>query len=125
MDEIKEIEETSMRIVEDYLELLKPFVQQIDRLNTRIKELEQSNDNWMIQVRLNYSRIKELEERQKWIDEVARPTHPDDERPWCAAYLDCREKIKELVEGIEKHRECKTSMPLADEELYKLIKVGE
>jgi len=45
--------------------------------------------------------IKELEERQKWIDEVARPTHPDDERPWCAAYLDCREKIKELEENNE------------------------
>jgi len=45
--------------------------------------------------------IKWLEERQKWIDEVARPTHPDDERPWCAAYLDCREKIKELEENNE------------------------
>ena len=50
------------------------------------------------------SHIKELEERQKWIDEVARPTHPDDERPWCSAYLDCRAKIKEL-ENIEAERE--------------------
>jgi hypothetical protein len=35
-------------------------------------------------------RIAELEQRQKWIDEVARPDHPDDERPWCKAYLDIR-----------------------------------
>ena len=41
-------------------------------------------------------RIEELEEKQKWIDEIARPDHPDNERPWCSAYLDCRERIKEL-----------------------------
>ena len=50
------------------------------------------------------ARIRELVERQKWIDEVARPTHPDDERPWCAAYLDCREYIKELEEELDKIR---------------------
>ncbi len=48
------------------------------------------------------SECERLEERQKWIDEVARPDHPDDERPWCAAYLDCRARVKELEEGIEK-----------------------
>jgi len=103
MDEIiKEIEEISTGIVEDYLELLKPFVQQIDRLSARIKELE---------------------ERQKWIDEVARPTHPDDERPWCAAYLDCRARINELVEGIESVRSEKDwdAKEYALIELYKLI----
>ena len=48
-----------------------------------------------------HNRIKELEERQKWINEVVRPDHPDDERPWCAAYLDCRASIKELEERVE------------------------
>jgi len=37
-----------------------------------IKELEKKE-----------AHIKELEERQKWIDEVGRPIHPDDERPGC------------------------------------------
>jgi len=41
MDEIKEAEEISTGIVEEYLELLKPFVQQIERLNIYIKELEE------------------------------------------------------------------------------------
>ena len=43
MDKIKEAEELSTGIVEEYLELLKPFVQQIERLNTRIKELEKEH----------------------------------------------------------------------------------
>jgi len=54
--------------------------------------------------------IKELEERQKWIDEVARPNHPDDERPWCSAYLDQKfyfsreqKRVKELEEAIEEY----------------------
>lgn len=47
------------------------------------------------------ARVKEFEERQRWINEVARPDHPDDERPWCSAYLDCMERIKELEDGIE------------------------
>jgi hypothetical protein len=51
-------------------------------------------------------RIKELEERQKWIDEIARPDRPDDERPWCAAYLDCRKRIKELEGGIKDFLDC-------------------
>lgn len=57
-------EEISTRIVEDYLELLKPFVQQIERLNTRIKELEdarlleaQRGDHWI-------EKYKELEDER-------------------------------------------------------------
>jgi hypothetical protein len=46
-------------------------------------------------------KVREFERKQKWIDEVARPSHPDDERPWAAAYLGCRELIRKLVYGIE------------------------
>ena len=38
--------------------------------------------------------IERLRERQRWFDEVGRPEHPDDERPWISAYLDAREVFK-------------------------------
>ncbi len=49
------------------------------------------------------SRIQQLEQRQKWIDEVGRPQHPDDERPWVPAYLDAKERIHSLEEGIREY----------------------
>ena len=83
------------------------------------------------------SEYERLGERQKWINEVARPDHPDDERPWCAAYLDCRARMKELEEGIEKHKKNRFRITdidegtphcyserlrnETDEELYKLV----
>ena len=72
------------------------------------------------------SECERLEQCQKWIDEVARPDHPDDERPWCAAYLDCRAGVKELVDGIERHRamNMKVLHSIWDDELYKLIEIG-
>lgn len=48
---------------------------------------------------------KRLRERQKWIDEVARPDHPDDERPWAAAYLDARQRIEGLTKERDRLRE--------------------
>ena len=64
----------------DYLlTCIKELQQDLDREITykdalgqaeaRIRRLEQSNDNWMIQVRLNYTRIKELEEE---LDKIRR-----------------------------------------------------
>jgi hypothetical protein len=50
-------------------------------------------------------RIAELEEKQRWIDEVSRPQHPDDERPWCACYLDARARVKELMAEVERLRQ--------------------
>jgi len=71
-------------------------IKEIDRVVAHlVKELGQAK-----------SHIKELEERQKWIDEVGRPGHPDDERPWCSAYLDCRARIKELEEGLRVKQIC-------------------
>jgi len=72
------------------------------------------------------SYIKELEERQKWIDEVGRPQHPDDERPWCAAYLDCRARIEELEDGIAYLRSVDGTSDVsyfidARRKLYKLV----
>lgn len=40
-----------------------------------------------------------LREKLKWLDEVGRPDHPDDERPWIPAYLDARRALKKA--GIE------------------------
>lgn len=79
------------------------------------------------------TRIRELEQKQKWIDEVIRPDHPDDERPWASAYITCRQRIKELEDGIRKHyKENKISCQETNgtfsstkcrglEELYKLL----
>jgi len=93
----------------------------VEQLSARIKELEEEVEhykshydaainNW----NLSLDRVKELEERQKWIGEVARPTHPDDERPWCAAYLDCRVRIEELEAELKHSR-------ISDEDLEKLL----
>ncbi len=38
--------------------------------------------------------IERLWERMRWLGEVGRPAHPDDERPWIPAYLDAREALK-------------------------------
>ena len=43
--------------------------------------------------------IERLRERQRWLDEVGRADHPDDERPWISAYLDARKALKQA--GIE------------------------
>ena len=45
-----------------------------------------------------------LQERQKWIDEVARPMHPDDERPWANEYITTRQALAKAQEKIERVR---------------------
>lgn len=78
MDKIKEVEEISTHIVEEYLELLKPFVQQIERLNTHIKELENRFEG---SEKININRINEIIELKLYIGKlvegipmVKRPT---------------------------------------------------
>jgi hypothetical protein len=71
-----------------------------------------------------------LEKRQEWIDEVGRPQHPDDERPWVPAYLDCREALGQaeasltrLLEAVERHKnedEWKSVYGNRDEALYQV-----
>ena len=68
------------------------------RLREQIKKLSQRIHNQRVALT---NRIKELEEKQKWIDEVARPAHPDDERPWCAAYLDEKKRGDALQAQID------------------------
>ena len=46
-----------------------------------------------------------LQERQKWIDEVARPMHPDDERPWANEYITTRQALAKAQETIKRVRE--------------------
>ena len=51
-----------------------------------------------------------MKERQKWIDDVPRAKHPDDERPWASAYLDAMaevERLKAENEVLEKELETK------------------
>jgi len=79
--ESEKLEEKATEIANNMLKAFEPFLSEIKRLKANIKELE---------------------ERQKWIDEVGRPFHPDDERPWCSAYLDCRIRIKELEAELSK-----------------------
>jgi len=43
--------------------------------------------------------IERLWERMRWLGEVGRPAHPDDERPWIPAYLDARKALKKA--GVE------------------------
>ena len=50
------------------------------------------------------ARVQELEQRQEWIDKVDRPMHPDDERPWCGAYLSAMERVKELEADARRYR---------------------
>jgi hypothetical protein len=89
----------------------------------KVRMTKNERDEMELDIKYLSARVKELEQRQKWIDEVTRPTHPDDERPWCAAYLDCRARIKELEEGIEQHRDIiGESASVADLKLYKLVK---
>lgn len=65
------------------------------------------------------NRIRELEQKQKWIDEVIRPDHPDDERPWASAYITCRQRIKELEDGIRKHKESTTILDFQGEAIVR------
>jgi len=98
------------------------MVQEIKTLLSRIKELEEVFLPPTEKIQLE-KKIEELEERQKWIDEVGRPQHPDDERPWCSAYLDCRVRIKELQAVIKQYL---LSYPLVSTGgLYKLIEEKE
>jgi len=70
--ETKKIDEISTRIVEDYLELLKPFVQQIERLNTQIKELEAKLNTATVLKVAQWEAIKQGEARIKELEaEVA------------------------------------------------------
>lgn len=46
------------------------------------------------------ARIRQLELRQEWIDDVPPAAHPDDERPWAARYLDYRNEATRLTEEI-------------------------
>ena len=70
--ETKKIDEISTRIVEDYLELLKPFVQQIERLNTQIKELEAKLNTATVLKVAQWEAIKQGEARIKKLEaEVA------------------------------------------------------
>jgi hypothetical protein len=119
MDEkIKEIQErwyglpdpTSNQLARDIGDLLLyiwerslPSEKELQDHADKLGEIITQQTNKRLQLE---DRIKELEERQKWIDEIARPDHPDDERPWCAAYLDCRKRIKELEEGIKDFLDC-------------------
>lgn len=45
--------------------------------------------------------IAALKQRQGWIDRVARPDHPDDERPWAAAYLDAKAEVDALKSHLD------------------------
>ena len=46
--------------------------------------------------------IADLEQKIAWVEERrnARPEHPEDERPWCADYLDAKQQLKEKDEEI-------------------------
>jgi len=52
--------------------------------------------------------VARLRQRQQWIDEVGRPEHPDDERPWAAAYLDAKQQLEEWAEivGMQEAQIC-------------------
>lgn len=51
-----------------------------------------------------HERIAELEQKQKWIDEVGPKNHPDDERYWVNAYLDQRRRVMELEKDAGRYR---------------------
>ena len=92
------------------------ILSQITQAEERMKELESERDSethWAKEYFDKWEkaeeRVRELEKRQKWIDEVGRPRHPDDERPWVPAYLDCREALGQaeaslarLLEAVER-----------------------
>lgn len=46
------------------------------------------------------ARIRELELRQEWINDVPRAAHPDGERPWAARYLEYRNEATRLTDEI-------------------------
>lgn len=80
MDEkIKEIEELSTGIVEEYMKLLRPYHDEIIRLNSRIKELEKQVGFQIKNYLADHELMKEY--RTKWEQSEAR--------------------VKELEEGIE------------------------
>ena len=45
--------------------------------------------------------LKECRKKQKWLDEVGRAQHPDDERPWIPAYLDTKAELEECKNNHE------------------------
>ena len=113
------------------------LLSQISQLEEKVKELESERDSetrWAKEYFDKWEkaeeRVRELEKRQEWIDEVGRPQHPDDERPWVPAYLDCREALGQaeasltrLLEAVERHKnedEWKSVYGNRDEALYQV-----
>jgi hypothetical protein len=72
---------------------------EIERLRAEVETLGTDNDVLRADV-LETNRLRAerdaLLERQRWIDEVGPPKHPDDERHWVGAYLKFRAESERL-----------------------------
>lgn len=80
----------------------------LDEITRLQKELGVLKDNFkdVDAMRKKAEADKErLKKRQKWIDEVDRPLHPDDERPWCAAYLEMKAQNQRQDDDLKAARE--------------------
>ncbi len=125
MDEIKEIERKWSKSSSIYDHSVTQAQIHIWDLLSKIKELEENRNYWAKVCKeaqelrdINGADLRQAESRIKELEAELQ----GEEQAHALSVYDLSVRIAGLERGIKKHRECKTNMPLADEELYRLIR---
>jgi len=64
--------------------------EEVKRLKAELVIMQADRNALLAEIEELRALVMEYKKKQGWIDQVDRPDHPDDERPWCAAYLAMR-----------------------------------
>ncbi len=128
---VKELEEQLIderKWFDRKVDLNVKLIKELSEKEEKIKKLEEGiekdshwKEDWQKLNKHMEEKLNLLIDKDAKIKELEAELQREEQAHVMSVY-DLNIRIAELEEGIKKHRECRTNMPLADEELYKLIK---